>query len=94
MLTKTKTRGPGALTHCLTFCQMKLIYSFMDNGNVGEVTSRQSAIHLQFGKSPKKVVASISRDLHAFSKVWLKLDENCGSSRQGYSVFMTFMYQL
>ncbi len=32
----SRTRGPGALMSCLTFCQMKLTYtcSFMDNGNM------------------------------------------------------------
>ncbi len=57
----------------------------MDNSNVAEVTSLQSgsgsAIYLKFGRSPEKVTACISPlSLHAFSEVWLKLDENCGSS--------------
>ncbi len=49
-------------------------------GNVAEVTSLQSAIYLKFGRSPEKVMACISPGLHAFSKGWLKLNENCGTS--------------
>ena len=32
----------------------------MDNGNVAEVTSLQSAIYLKFGRSPEHVMARIS----------------------------------
>ena len=47
----------------------------MGNDNVAEVTSLQSVIYLKFGKSPEQVYLP---GLHAFSKVWLKLNENCG----------------
>ncbi len=63
-----KTRGTGALTIYLTFCQMKLI-SFMDNGNVAEVTSLQSAICLKFGRSPEKVLPCVSLDYMLSLKV-------------------------
>ncbi len=64
---------------CLTVCQMKL-YSFMDNGKVADATSLQSAIYLKFSRPAGKVMACILPRLHAFYKVWLKLDEHCGSS--------------
>ncbi len=54
----------------------------MDNANVAEVTSLQSAIYyyLKFDRSPEKNIGLYSLGLHAFSKVWLKLNENYGSS--------------
>ncbi len=33
----------------------------MDNGNIAEVTSLQSAIHLKITRSPQKVMACISQ---------------------------------
>ncbi len=49
----------------------------MDNGNVAEVTSLQSAMYLKFRRLPEKVhaLACISLD-YLLSPVWLKLNEN------------------
>ncbi len=49
---------------------------------MAEVTSLQSTIYLKFGRSPEKVMACTLYfpGLHAFSKVWLELNENCGRS--------------
>ncbi len=54
----------------------------MDNAEVEEGTSLQSARYryLKCGISPEKVMVCIFPGLHAFSEVWLKLNENCGSS--------------
>ena len=49
----------------------------MDNGNVAEVSSLQSAIYLKFGAKSNGL--HFNR-LHAFSKVWLKLNKNFGTS--------------
>ncbi len=83
---KAGTRCPEAFATCLTpgawpFARWSW-YSFMDNGNIAEVTSIQNAIYLKFVRSPKKVNGLYFRGLlvHAFSKVWLKLNENYGSS--------------
>ena len=49
----------------------------MDNGNVAEVTSFQSAIILlQFGRSPEKLMACIFPDY----MLSVKFGRNCGSS--------------
>ncbi len=47
----------------------------MDYRNIAEVTSVQSAIYVKFGRSKEKVMACISLGLHAFPKVWLRLNE-------------------
>ena len=63
---------------CLTICQRNE-YSFMDNGNVAEITSLQSAIYLKYDIT-RASNGLYFPGLHAFSKVWLKLKENFGSS--------------
>ena len=51
----------------------------MDNGKVAEVTSLQIPV-LKMWQITSKGNGLYFPGLHAFSKVWLKLNENCGSS--------------
>ncbi len=55
----------------------------MANGNVAEVTFRQSAIYfLNFADCQKSnsLYSTLNTIYHTFRKVWLKLDENYGRS--------------
>ncbi len=54
----------------------------MDYGNVAQVTNlSSSAIYFQkFGRSPEESNSLYLPQLHAFSEVWSKLDENCGNT--------------